>query len=934
MVMGVAVQPALANRPRVLMAGADKISLSHVSSLLAKSGYDLVIAEDGAQVLQLLESANPPPLAVLDWSIPGISSAEICRRLRRTSRRRSTYIVLLTSWTQKDERIAGLEAGADDCVYKPVDVRELRMRLQVGSQLILERALRESEERFRSAFEYAGIGMAVIKTSGEFLQINPALCSFLGYSFDELMSMNLHSVCHPKDTPAFQDLLREFLKGGYRSKEFEKRFVTKSGSSAWAALTIAVVLDVDEHASCFVIQIQDISERKRAEDSLKASLEETRELLKDVDDQRYALDQHAIVATTDVKGRITYANDKFCAISKYSREELLGQDHRIVNSGCHSKEFFRAMYETISRGVVWKGEIRNRAKDGSVYWVDTTIVPLLGPDGKPFQYVAIRNDITERKINEEALRRSENLFLAISNGAQDLIQVCDMQLKWMHASASFLPILGYDPAELLGKDSTTLIHSQDLPQFKRLMAGIARDGKPQTIVLRKRGKDDAWLHVEASASLLRNASGEPEGFVVVSRAVEDRLLAEQKLQAAHAETELFLRSIPSIVIGLDGEGRITRWNLTAAKRFGWEDQSILGRRFDDCGIRWLHPDMNAELARWLATEESLKCDDVGWERNGQSRFLNLLVRRIPASPNQSAGFIVTGDDVTRNRHLESQLRQAQKLEAIGQLAAGIAHEINTPTQYVGDNTRFFKESWDSIAGFLDFCGTMRQQASQGDVPAESLQRFEQLYEKCDFEYLLKEVPRALDQSLEGLHRVSHIVQGMKEFSHPGTTEKRAVNLNRAIETTISVSRHEWKYCSDLLTEFDETLPLVPCLVGEFNQAILNLIINAAHAIASATALGANTAAMGTIRVSTRRDGPWARIAISDTGTGIPEEIRSRVFEPFFTTKDVGKGTGQGLALAHSVIVNRHQGQLWFDTEVGRGTTFFIRMPIDIEMAVT
>jgi PAS domain S-box-containing protein len=326
--MGVAVQPALANRPRVLMAGGDKISLSHASVLLAKNGYDLVMADDGVQALQLLESEDPPPLAVLDWSMPGINGIDICRQVRRANRRRSTYIILLTAWNQRNDRVVGLEAGADDCVYKPVDVRELRIRLQIGAQIILERALRESEERFRGAFEYAGIGMAVVKTSGEFLQVNPSLCNFLGYSSEELILMNLHSVCHPEDVPTFQVLLRQFLQGEHRSGEFERRFVAKNGSSAWAALTLAAVLDTDQHVSWFVVQIQEISERKRAEEALKESLAESRQLLQEVDDQKYALDQHAIVAVTDVNGRITYANDRFCAISKHSR--LDGYHYRAV----------------------------------------------------------------------------------------------------------------------------------------------------------------------------------------------------------------------------------------------------------------------------------------------------------------------------------------------------------------------------------------------------------------------------------------------------------------------------------------------------------------------------------------------------------------------------------------------------------------------------
>jgi PAS domain S-box-containing protein len=514
------------------------------------------------------------------------------------------------------------------------------------------------------------------------------------------------------------------------------------------------------------------------------------------------MDQHAIVATTDVNGTITYINDKFCAISKYSREELLGQNHRIVNSGYHSGEFFRNMYETIATGQVWHNEICNLAKDGTHYWVDTTIVPFLGSDGKPRQYVAIRSDITERKTAEEALH------------------------------------------------------------------------------------------------------------------------------AAYEETELFVQSIPSILIGLDHEGRIIRWNFAAGATFGLLHGQAMGRSMESCGIHWLHPDIKTEIARWIATEVSCRCDDVSYEKDGIVRFLGLNVRRIPGK-SYCPGFIVTGADITERKGLEDQLRQAQKLEAIGQMAAGIAHEINTPTQYTGDNLRFLKDSWDSIAEFLNFCGTLSEQALTATVTSETLDRFETLHNKCDFPYLLKEIPHAIDQSLEGLQRVAKIVRGMKEFSHPGSKDKRPVNLNRAIETTITVSRNEWKYCADLVTAFDEDLPLVSCLVGEFNQVILNLIVNAGHAIAAAEAENGHK---GTITISTLRQGEWAEVGIADTGLGIPKDIQARVFEPFFTTKEVGKGTGQGLALAHSVIVTQHQGQIWFDSEVGRGTTFHIRLPLDSESA--
>jgi signal transduction histidine kinase len=220
---------------------------------------------------------------------------------------------------------------------------------------------------------------------------------------------------------------------------------------------------------------------------------------------------------------------------------------------------------------------------------------------------------------------------------------------------------------------------------------------------------------------------------------------------------------------------------------------------------------------------------------------------------------------------------------------------------------------------------MRQRAAAGSISSQTLQRFDALAQAADFEYLQTEIPRAIEQSLDGIERVAKIVRAMKDFSHPGSEEKKSIDINQAIETTITVARNEWKYVADVETHFDSNLPLVLCHAGEFNQVILNLLINAAQAIAQA--LEGGSQGKGKIVVSTTCDQDWAEISISDTGAGIPEAVRSRVFEPFFTTKPVGKGTGQGLALAHTAIVRRHGGKIWFDSELGKGTTFYIRMPL-------
>ncbi len=282
-------------------------------------------------------------------------------------------------------------------------------------------------------------------------------------------------------------------------------------------------------------------------------------------------------------------------------------------------------------------------------------------------------------------------------------------------------------------------------------------------------------------------------------------------------------------------------------------------------------------------------------------------------------------ETAERERMQRELAQAQKLESIGHLAAGIAHEINTPAQYVGDNIRFLKEVLADFEGLLKKLDLLLQAGKQGKITDELLAEVEAAVLEADVDFLTDEVPKAIGQSLEGIDRVANIVRAMKEFSHPGNGGKQAINLNRAIESTLTVSRNEWKYVADLVTDFDPELPPVSCLPGDFNQVILNLVVNGAHAIADV--IGENSDSKGTLAIRTRRDEDWVEIQVADTGSGIPEDIRDNIFDHFFTTKEVGKGTGQGLTIARSIVVEKHGGTLSFETQVGRGTKFIIRLPI-------
>ena len=331
------------------------------------------------------------------------------------------------------------------------------------------------------------------------------------------------------------------------------------------------------------------------------------------------------------------------------------------------------------------------------------------------------------------------------------------------------------------------------------------------------------------------------------------------------------------------------------------------------------------------------------EWKGSAELFTLSGRRIAVelvlqchrSHNQKVEyFSVIARDLTEReqnerarQEFEVQLRQAQKLESIGQLAAGIAHEINTPTQYIGDNTRFLKEAFASVVRMLELYEQATATAGREADLADFVKKIEKAREELDMAFLLQEIPSALNQSLEGIERVSRIVRAMKDFSHPNSAEKSLVDINKAIESTLMVARNEWKYVAEVETCFDPKLCSVPCLPGELNQVILNLVVNASHAIGDVVS---GTERKGTIRITTAAIGDWAEIRIADTGTGIPKEAQPRLFEPFFTTKEVGRGTGQGLAIARSVVVDKHSGTIGFETELGRGTTFTIRLPLSVQ----
>ena len=520
---------------------------------------------------------------------------------------------------------------------------------------------------------------------------------------------------------------------------------------------------------------------------------------------------------------------------------------------------------------------------------------------------------------------------AVLRTAADGIIVADDQGRIETFNAAAERIFGYSSREAIGRPLGDLLpfvrdEAEGGRFLPRLKPTDCQEHALRREVLAVR-KDGSTCPLEVAIST--TCVDESRIFTVLARDISERKRAEEELRRVHLQNDLILNSAGEGIFGVDPQGRLIFINPAGAKMLGYEPQELIGQSCRNV----LGPTGATAQADPAALIEQTLAD-------GLSRSLEtaLLPRRdestFPARYNcmpirdreRISGAVVTFADITGQKRLEQQLAQAQKLESIGQLAAGIAHEINTPTQYIGDNIRFLRDAMTDLDPLLQSCLRVGGMLDDPGALEEVATRIAAAADSADLEYLLEEIPKAIGQSLEGVERVTKIVRSMKEFSHPGSEEKQAVDLNRALESTLTVSRNEWKYVADVVTQFDPELPPVTCLPADLNQVFLNLIINAAHAIEAKA--GGREGPKGTITVTTRHDGPWAEIEIRDTGTGIPRAIWGKIFDPFFTTKKVGRGTGQGLAIARAIVVERHGGTLTFDTKEGVGTAFVVRIPID------
>jgi len=388
------------------------------------------------------------------------------------------------------------------------------------------------------------------------------------------------------------------------------------------------------------------------------------------------------------------------------------------------------------------------------------------------------------------------------------------------------------------------------------------------------------------------------------------------------------------IIATDAAGHAIYLNKAFSQLFGYELEQLK----NDNTLRHLFGKIlsgqdfaTLETGYW----QRIELEGVMKDLNGKNLPVHLRLIPVIAESNHYAGIMAIVTDNSENVTLplstdqwDANSCQNHKLEAIGQLTAGIAHELNTPIQFVGDNINFLDSMFKELLPLVEDCAQLTEMAARNNaqISEQDFATLKKLVDDADVQYIAKEIPTAFEQLHDGVKRIADIVRAMKDFAHPGTGIRKEVDINKAITNTVTIARNEWKYVSDVKLELDAGLPLPPCYEGELKQVILNLLINAAHAIGDKQKQSGNTA-KGIIAISTHADDKWVYIDISDTGNGIPDSVREKIYDPFFTTKEPGRGTGQGLTISREVIIGQHQGKLFFDTAVGQGTTFHIWLPL-------
>lgn len=758
----------------------------------------------------------------------------------------------------------------------------------------------ESQKRFENMLEHAPEAVIVINGEGIISEWNPKAELIFHWQKNEVVGRYLHEIIIPQRYhEAHIAGLNRYLRtgvGNVLNKPIELSALRKDNTEFDVGLSIS---PFDYKGEKFFIGfISDITERKAAEEKIRqlnAELEQrveerTEELkknIKEITDYKYAIDESSIVAITDQKGIIKHANDNFCAISKYSRQELIGQDHRIINSGQHPKEFIRSLWTTIANGKIWRGELKNKAKDGTYYWVDTTIVPFLNEHKKPYQYVAIRSDITERKKLEE----QNALFASIISSTDDAVISKDLNGVITSWNKGAEKIFGYTTREAVGKHISIIVPPA-LQNFEKEIIAKIRQGESiehyETQRITKSGK---LIHVWLSISPIRDSFGNIIGASKISRNITDRIEAEQNLRRSEEKFRKIFESRLLGVVFWDINGNIFDTNDRFLEITGYSRQD-----FDQGKVNWLrmtppeYKELDDQALEQIAQKGVCEPFEKKYYRKDGS-LVPVLIAAAALNDDNSVSGIAFITDITERKKAEENIRMLneelemrvkERTEELESFTYSVSHDLRAPLRAVNGYANILEEDYHTL---LDAEGKR----------------------------LLREVQ-------DNAKKMGYLIDDLLSFSRLGRQEinKTFINMNELVSSAIREMTHtdpvkaRIKAGNLLPVEADYSLLL---------QAMINLLSNA-------------------IKYSSQKEKPVIEIesksgnneviySIRDNGVGFDMQYAHKLFGVFqrLHSQEEFPGTGVGLAIVNRII-NKHKGKIWAEGRLDEGATFYFSLPLN------
>jgi PAS domain S-box-containing protein len=672
----------------------------------------------------------------------------------------------------------------------------------------------------------------------------------------------------------------------------------KDGSFYWVDTTIVPTTDEDGKLVRYIAIRADISDRKRAEDALKESLAISEAKSRELAIQKFALDQHAIVAMTDVQGTITYVNEKFCKISQYSKEELIGKNHRILNSGHHPKEFFQHMYHTIANGKVWHDQIKNRAKDGSFYWVDTTIVPTADEDGKAVRYIAIRADISDRKRVEDALKESLATSEAASRELADqkfaldqhaIVAVTDVQGTITHVNQKFCEISQYSQEELIGKNHRILNSGHHPKEFFQQMYHTIAKGEVWRGEIKNHAKDGSFYWVDTTIVPFMSGS-KAHQYVAIRTDITERKRGELMRERLAAE---LVESSDDAIISKTLDGTITTWNRGAERMFGYSPAEAIGK-----SINLILPqdriNEESDILAHIGRGESIDhFDTVRVRKDGERIHISVAISPMRNTAGKVVGASKIARDITRAKADEREIRKLnEELERRNQVLERSNIELQ---QFAYIASHDLQSPLRSVSGFIQLLK----------------KKYEDQLDEQAFDWIRRAV--------QATGQMQTLIRDLLAFSRVDSRARPFVLMSFQDVFNDAVNQLEPSIRD---AGGQVTCGQLPQVIGDRSQ-LVQLMDNL-----NGNGLKYHGEKVPHVHVSAEQiEHSWT-FSVRDNGIGIAPEHYERIFEIFQRLHDKRDypGTGIGLAVCRR-IVGRHGGTIWVESTPPRGSAFHFTIPV-------